>query len=604
MNEALHAAALLLALALPLGLAALWPVPRLRSVVGRLTPWAPAPALLLALFGTPGPSLHLEWLLLGTTLGLTETTRVFLLFTALLWLGAGIYARGYLRDDPLRPRFELAWLLTLTGNLGLILALDVATFYASFALMTFAAYVLVIHTGKPEARRAGRVYLAMAVLGEGLILAGLLLAAGLTDAPLLPLLAELPAAIAQSAHRNLIMALLWLGFGVKAGLPLLHLWLPLAHPVAPVPASAVLSGAMIKAGLLGWLHTLPLGVLSLPGWSVLVMAAGFTAAFGAAFLALHQQQPKTVLAYSSISQMGLITVGVGAGLQAPALWPLLAPAIVLFALHHALAKGALFLGVGIARHPGALARPLLWVLLTLPALALTGLMTSGSIAKLELKAALAAEPDLPGAWEHLPLLLALAAVGTTLIMARYLWLLRREDKGDRAPDSMWWGWSLVLGRQPGPGVSPSRCRPRGTRQHPPRRHPRSRLAGARRRRARGHRRTLAPPLAHPPGRPARADHSPPGDQNTHPNHSGAGARFHPRPTGPGTPANLARPRRLPPSGPPLAARGRAGLRGAAGAPAGRYVAVTPVPLGVSSRTAVNRTGSVLVSHRLGSVLAL
>jgi hydrogenase-4 component B len=444
MNEALHAAALLLALALPLGLAALWPVPRLRSVVGRLTPWAPAPALLLALFGTPGPSLHLEWLLLGTTLGLTATTRVFLLFTALLWLGAGIYARGYLRDDPLRPRFELAWLLTLTGNLGLILALDVATFYASFALMTFAAYVLVIHTGKAEARRAGRVYLAMAVLGEGLILAGLLLAAGLTDAPLLPLLAELPAAIAQSAHRNLIMALLWLGFGVKAGLPLLHLWLPLAHPVAPVPASAVLSGAMIKAGLLGWLHTLPLGVLSLPGWSVLVMAAGFTAAFGAAFLALHQQQPKTVLAYSSISQMGLITVGVGAGLQAPALWPLLAPAIVLFALHHALAKGALFLGVGIARHPGSLARPLLWLLLTLPALALTGLMTSGSIAKLELKAALAAEPDLPGAWEHLPLLLALAAVGTTLIMARYLWLLRREDKGDRAPDSMWWGWSLVL----------------------------------------------------------------------------------------------------------------------------------------------------------------
>jgi hypothetical protein len=89
----------------------------------------------------PAPRCSLEWILLGSTLGLTETTRVFLLFTAVLWLGAGIYARGYLRDDPLRPRFELAWLLTLTGNLGLILALDVASFYASFALMTFAAYV-------------------------------------------------------------------------------------------------------------------------------------------------------------------------------------------------------------------------------------------------------------------------------------------------------------------------------------------------------------------------------------------------------------------------------------------------------------------------------
>jgi hydrogenase-4 component B len=448
MSHALHAATVILALALPLGLAALWSVPHRRAVVGRLTPWSPLPALLLALFAEPGSSVQLDWLLLGSSFGLTEVTRVFLLFTALLWLGAGIYARGYLRDDPRRPRFELLWLLTLAGNLMLILALDVVSFYAGFALMTFAAYGLVIHTDKPQARRAGRVYLAMAVLGEGLILAGLLLAVVQADAGIQTLLTALPAAVAASNQRDLLIALLWLGFGVKAGLPLLHLWLPLAHPVAPVPASAVLSGAMIKAGLLGWLHTLPIGLVSLPGWSALVIVAGLIAAFGAAFLSLHQAHPKTVLAYSSISQMGLITVGVGMALQEPDLRPLLVAAIAVYALHHGLSKGALFLGVGIARHPGRLAGPLLWLLLALPALSLAGVMTSGVVAKLGLKAALDTQATLPDWWEHLPRLLELAAVGTTLIMARYLWLLRSESQGDRAPFSAWSGWVLLLATGP------------------------------------------------------------------------------------------------------------------------------------------------------------
>lgn len=439
---------LLATLLLPLGLATLWSLPAMRAAVGRLTPWAPLPALMLAFVATPDESVHLDWILLGATLGLTEVTRVFLLFTAVLWLGAGIHARGYLRDDPARPRFELLWLLTLTGNLLLILALDVITFYAGFALMTFAAYGLVVHTGKDVARRAGRVYLAMAVLGEGLILAGILLAVGEAVAPMLPMLADLPAVLAESPRRDLLIALLFFGFGVKAGLPLLHLWLPLAHPVAPVPASAVLSGAMIKAGLLAWLHFLPIGLVSLPGWSALAIGAGLLAAFGAAFAGLHQQQPKTVLAYSSVSQMGLITIGVGMALQAPELRPLLVGAISVYALHHALAKGALFLGVAVARHPGTHVGPLLWVLLALPALALAGVLTSGVVAKMGLKTALEAQASFPAWWVHLPRLLELAAVGTTLILARYLWLMRAESQGDRAPFVVWLGWGLVLAAGP------------------------------------------------------------------------------------------------------------------------------------------------------------
>jgi formate hydrogenlyase subunit 3/multisubunit Na+/H+ antiporter MnhD subunit len=475
------ALALLLVPTLPLALLALACVPAQRARVARLAPWAALPALLLALAGGPADDVALRWMLLGSVLGVDAHTRVFLAFTALLWLAAGLHARGHLRGDARRDRFNVLWLATMAGNFGLIVARDVATFYTAFALMTFAAYGLVIHTGSREALRAGRVYLAMAVLGEGLIVAGLLMAASLIATPLLPTLAQLAPAIAAAPQRDLIIACLWLGFGIKAGLPLLHMWLPLAHPVAPVPASAVLSGAMIKAGLLGWLNTLPLGLASLPAWGTLAMVAGLGAAFGAALIGIHQQSAKTVLAYSSVSQMGLITVGIGAGLVAPALWPLLAPAVALYALHHGLAKGALFLGVAVAHQPGRrVPAALLWLALALPGLSLAGLMTSGVLAKLTLKAALAAGTATPGWWALLPGLLAVAAVGTTALVARYLWLLRSEQRqhaaagaaagdvsaadagqsappvepattgasgpaaGACAPPSVWLGWGLLL----------------------------------------------------------------------------------------------------------------------------------------------------------------
>lgn len=445
---------ILLSVSTPLLLVLAWLWPAWRHSVILAVPWAAVPALLLALSGSTQDLLVLDGVLLGTLLGLTETTRVFLLFTALLWLGAGGFMLGYLRDDPQRPRLALFWLLTLFGNITLILALDVISFYAAFAWMTFAAYGLIVHQGSTEAWQAGRVYLVLAVLGEGLILAGLWLALrGMDlDPGLSPRLADIPEAIALCTQRDLVIALLWLGFGVKAGIPLLHVWLPLAHPVAPAPASAVLSGAMIKAGLLGWLHVLPLGWVSLPGWGTLVMGVGLTAALVAAVIGVQQRSPKTVLAYSSISQMGLISIAVGLALQSPQEQAVLLTVILLYAWHHALAKGALFLGAGAMSqvHPeGRWQWGLLVLSLLLPALALTGLMTSGWVAKLGLKAVLAQEPGWEGLATFWVWALALAAVATSLLMARYLWLLAttrhgHEPRPGLRPASRW-GWGLVLG---------------------------------------------------------------------------------------------------------------------------------------------------------------
>ncbi|MEX2162829.1 MAG: proton-conducting transporter membrane subunit [Sulfuricaulis sp.] len=142
--------------------------------------------------------------------------------------------------------------------------------------------------------------------------------------------------------------LLLIGFGVKTGVLGLHVALPLAYGVTPAPGAAALASAMIKAGLLGWLRFLPLG-FPVPEWSAIFIALGLAAALYGVVIGLVQREPKVILAYSSISQMGLITVGVGLGLAAPAAAVPALFALTLYALHHALVKGALFLGEGLHR---------------------------------------------------------------------------------------------------------------------------------------------------------------------------------------------------------------------------------------------------------------
>ncbi|MHB1436923.1 MAG: complex I subunit 5 family protein, partial [Thiobacillus sp.] len=348
-------------LATPLLVAGLLWFPLSRALGLGLAPWAPLPALLLALIAPVSLQFDLPWLLLGTRLGLDDIGRVFLLFTALIWLAAGWFARAWLAHDERCHVFAGFFLLAQMGNLGVCLALDAVSFYGFFALMSFAAYGLIVHDRSSAALHAGRVYLVLALAGEMLILTGLLL---VTDA----------------THMPVAVACLILGFGVKTGLPLLHVSLPLAYAVTPAPGAAVLAGAMIKAGVLGWLRFLPLGEAALPGAGSALMLAGLLAIFYGIALGLTQRQPGALLAYSSISQMGYFSLALGAGLLAPERWPLLLPVVVLYALHHALAKATLFLGVGVAERHGASRRVMLG--LALPALALAGApFTSGMLVK-------------------------------------------------------------------------------------------------------------------------------------------------------------------------------------------------------------------------------
>jgi len=411
-----------------------------RRVLVHLIPWTAVPALMAAGFLPDGSATTLPWVLLQTQLGVDATGRMFLFFTALLWLLSGVFGTSYLAADQRRARFFFFYALAMSGNLGLILSQDMVGFFVFFALMSFASYGLVVHTGEPDARRAGRIYLYLVVIGEVLLFAAMtMLAVSSGSLELIHLKHATPT--------RMTLVLLLVSFGIKAGALPLHVWLPLAHPAAPTPASAVLSGAMIKAGLLGWLRFIPPEAGTPDSWAAACVVAGLAAAFYGVAVGSLQSNPKTILAYSSISQMGLITVGFGISLWVPASAALILPVIDLYAIHHGFAKGALFLGVGIlaASETGTRASKMAWAGLVLAALSLAGApVTSGAVAKTGLKTIVGL---IPQAWQAaLALLLPLTSLGTTVLMGRLIYVMADRPAAHARPKmAMWLAWLLMLG---------------------------------------------------------------------------------------------------------------------------------------------------------------
>jgi formate hydrogenlyase subunit 3/multisubunit Na+/H+ antiporter MnhD subunit len=413
---------LLATIVTPLGLLATAVTERGRARLPALLAYAPLPGLLATVIAADAPPLviYADWLRLS--LGLDAPGALLLGVAALLWSAAGAYASAYL---PGATRFAGWWLLTLAGSLGVFIAGDLVTFYFAFALVSLAAYGLVVQDATRRARRAGAIYLALAVLGEVFLLfAFALLAVSIPGESLA--ISDAVAALPGSPVRDITILLLLLGFGLKAGLVPLHVWLPLAHPAAPMPASAVLSGAIIKAGIIGLIRFLPMEA-GITGWGTALGVLGFLTAFYGVALGITQRNPKTILAYSSVSQMGVVMAALGFGLAAgDATTPLDAAR---YASHHVLAKGALFLGVGVALATAARRAPWIMAPVLLLVLSFGGLpFTGGALAKEATKAQLGL-----GA---LGWLSALSAAGTTMLMLHFAARLRAglaEAPGARAP---------------------------------------------------------------------------------------------------------------------------------------------------------------------------
>jgi len=432
-NGALDQALLAATLLLPLAIAALPIVRGWRDWALRLLPWAPLPGLVAVFLVADDTTLVLPDLLLGARLAIGDRAPLFLLMATLLWSLAGFYASRSMVEDPRRGSFAAFWCLTLTGNLGVFLAGDVVSFYVLFALVSLGAYPLVIHYRTDEAISAGRVYIALAVAGEVAIFAGLLLASvGLGSL----LIEDVRAALPLSPNQPYALGLLIAGLGIKAGLVPLHVWLPLAHPVAPTPASAVLSGAIVKAGIFGLMQFLPLG-FTLEFWASLLTTLGVVTAYYGVLVGLTQRRPKTILAYSTLSQMGLVIALLGSALRAP---PdgmpadLVLAAAAFYALHHGFAKGALFLSVGVVEKAGRRVLPWVMAAAALMALAIAGLpFTGGALAKLAMKDAMLEGPTLT--------FVTFSAIGTTLLLGRFVLQLAQsgaqssQDSEDARPGS-------------------------------------------------------------------------------------------------------------------------------------------------------------------------
>lgn len=368
----------------------------------------------------------------GAGLGLTSLLQQgWFVFTLLLWLAAMLYSASSQRTDPHKTRYWLFMLLSFSGNLLLIAAQDALSFYLGFSLMSLAATGLVLHTGTKAAKRAGRLYLQLAILGELLLFSALVLrasaAGGVYDW--------------QSWQSvpldHLTLSLFLLGLGLKAGFLPLHLWLPQAHPVAPAAASAVLSGAMIKAGIFGLWFFLPAADPVLSSWGPWLMLVGLCSAYFGALSALCHKAPKTILAYSSVSQIGYLLLLLSCSWLTPAAeYPLVLMGLLAYAAHHAFAKGALFLLAGSA----AKYRFSAWdkVITLLVALSMMAVpLSSGAAVKSALKDFSAAQ-SLPGDLVAITLLITLGGVLTALALWHFLSQLFLPPQAKPAPEPVPW----------------------------------------------------------------------------------------------------------------------------------------------------------------------
>ena len=317
-------------------------------------------------------------------------SSVFLFLLGAASAGVSIFAAGYFR----RGHGTSAGLQCLQYHLFLasmgvvLLADDAYTFMVSWETMALSSYFLVTtQHGLPEIRRAGFLYLLIAHVGAISILLSFGVMQGGSWQFTFEAMrgARLPAPWAATAF---LLALF--GFGAKAGLVPLHVWLPEAHPAAPSPVSALMSGVMLKTAVYGMLRV-TFDLLGQPvwWWGLVALAVGlFTALYGVVFAAA-QSDMKRLLAYSSIENVGIIFTAFGLaivfdGVGMPMLAALALIALLYHCLNHAFMKSLLFVGTGAVLHStgernlgrlGGLIHRMPWVawLTLIGALALAGL---------------------------------------------------------------------------------------------------------------------------------------------------------------------------------------------------------------------------------------
>lgn len=265
--------------------------------------------------------------------------RIYVVIAALMWLVSGLFSPEYFAHYRNRNRYYLFLLVTLGATVAVFLSADLYTTFVFFEIMSLCSYVWVAQDEKQESLRAGGTYLAVAVLGGMVMLMGIFL---LYHQVGTLMIADLAAACQGKKPYAAALCML-VGFGAKAGAYPIHIWLPKAHPVAPAPASALLSGILTKTGIFGILVIGSRILAEDEAWGLFILLIGVITMFLGALLALFSVNFKRTLACSSVSQIGFILVGAGMMGLLGAHNALAARGTFLHMVNHSLFKLILFL---------------------------------------------------------------------------------------------------------------------------------------------------------------------------------------------------------------------------------------------------------------------
>ncbi len=395
--------------------------------------WAlgePANVAVLPL-GLPDLPLHLR---------LDPLSAFFLILLGGASAGVSLFGAGYFRSMPGKTLglLCLQYHLFLAGMALVLLADDAYMFMVAWETMALSSYFLVTTDHHvPDIRKAGYLYLLVAHVGAISILLSFGVMQGGQGIGAYTFAAMREAHLSEFwASVAFLLALF--GFGAKAGLLPLHVWLPEAHPAAPSPVSALMSGVMLKTAIYGILRvTFDLLEAHQWWWGVLALALGLlTAVFGVMFAAV-QGDMKRLLAYSSIENIGLLLVGIGLAIifhvyGKDALAALALTAALYHSLNHAFFKSLLFIGTGSILHAtgernmgrlGGLIRRMPWaaVLMLVGVLAISGLPPlNGFVSEWLLLQAFLLSPGLPNSYINMLIPVAAAVIALAAALAAYV----------------------------------------------------------------------------------------------------------------------------------------------------------------------------------------
>ena len=304
--------------------------------------------LMIILCINPDTSMNISGICaLGINLKTDGFRKVYGLIITFMWLMTMMLSKDYFKHHHNLNRYFFFNLMTLGATLGVFMAADLFSAFVFFEIMSFTSFPWVIQEEDDGAIRAANTYLAVAVIGGLTALMGIFIIYNKLGTLTLEELYPLASAYENKTILYVAASCILFGFGAKAGMFPLHIWLPKAHPVAPAPASALLSGVLTKSGIWG-VVAISINIFRYDFvWGNVILILGTVTMFLGALLALFSIDLKRTLACSSMSQIGFILVGLAMTIFLGEENALAARGTILHMVNHSLFKLVLFMSAGV-----------------------------------------------------------------------------------------------------------------------------------------------------------------------------------------------------------------------------------------------------------------